>query len=143
MTAISSHLKRNAGELRASAALPASGAYDTAANATVLDVQTVHDVTLYCKYTPGATGGRFKLEVLASDDGVDYATLEVLDGSTLSAGVIDSGALQTRSPASSGTTVEHRAYDFNVRRAGWIKVIACEAGVTGTPGTLRVRAVTS
>jgi len=122
---------------RASAALPAAGAYDTAGTATAVSVLDRDFVSIWCTYTRGAADGRAKVKVIASaDDGTTYATVLVTDGTTPSA-AMPSYSDERNLPVSTGATAEEWMLPpLDVSCFTHIKVLGAESGVTGTPGAL-------
>lgn len=123
--------------LRASAALPASGAYDTTANMTAMSVLESDWVELYITYTRGAAGGACQFKVLSSPDGgTTYFERTVEDGSSLSSGAMDVFTAVHKLPVAAGASAELRTYIVPVDTATHVKVIFAEYGNTGTPGTV-------
>lgn len=123
---------------RASAALPASGAYDTSPAALSLNPQT-QTVTLWCTYTRGTGGGYAGLRPELSPDGVTWYAAPLVDGTlTTSApyGSLPLLAAQYNLPAPSSGAAFRIAVSLDVAGARFFRVGAAEVGQSGTPGTL-------
>lgn len=130
--------------LRASGALPASGAWDTAPDDDSPPlVSDFAEVTFFADYTVGGSGGACELRFEGSpvSSGDDWYPLEeVLDTAAASlSGQSLPIPLRTASVIVTGT---QRAPGHTVRLGGFerVRVLARETGNTGAPGTLRVRA---
>ena len=134
--------------LRASAALPAAGAWD--ATPTELNVFGASTVTLSFSYTRGAAGGAFDWQLWTSIysvvGNVPAGAQEWVAESVLAVGAVAAG-VDTQSLAqrdyqtytSQGAAVE--AFVFGpIELAGVerIRIRARESGAVGTPGTLQI-----
>ena len=130
-------------ELRAEAALPASGAWDDASTATVLRVHDLSQVSLFADYTEGDTGGgvEYRVEVSPVSDGDDwYPAEEVIDETAVaSSGEARIFPVRTASMRLNGTQAAP-VHTIDVGGADRVRVLAREVGVTATPGDLRIRA---
>lgn len=129
--------------LRASAALPAAGAWDAGASATELRVHDLSQVTLFATYTEGTSGGavEYRVEVSPVSSGDDWCPAEEVIDETA---VVASGEarifpVRTASMRLNSTQTAP-AHTIDVGGAERVRVLAREVGVTGTPGTFRVRA---
>ena len=135
--------------MRASAALPAAGAWD--ATPTEQNVAGARSVTLSFTYTQGAAGGAFDWQVQASPysiaANVPAGAGEWADEALYSAGAVAGGAdtqslvqaeYQTFDPT--GAAAETFVYgpfeiDHTIER---IRIPCRESGQVGSPGTLAV-----
>lgn len=124
---------------RASAALPAAGAYDSAP--TSVPVQHADEVTLYLAYAQGGAGGACALKIdVSPDQGTTWHALTVLD-STLTVSTpnatMNAYAQVLQFPAGSGN------YCYTLATGGvpLLRVRAAETGNTAAPGTLSVKLV--
>jgi hypothetical protein len=125
---------------RASAALPASGAYDLAP--ATIEMGTSSRVRLFCKYTRGAAGGAFKLKVARSDDGgTTFIDDTVIDGTSLSSGALNVFTLELKFPVAAGAPQESRNFLIEAEIETLVRVAFAEYGNTGSPGTLEVTMV--
>lgn len=126
--------------LRASAALPAAGAYDVAP--TPVAVGAAARLRLFCTYTRGAAGGAFALKIQRSHDGgTTFVDDTVIDGTSLSAGAVNVFTLALKFPVAAGAGAEARGFLVEVDADTHVRVAAAEYGVTGTPGTLAITGV--
>lgn len=125
---------------RASAALPAAGAYDTAGSVTAIDVLRGDAVELFVSYTRGAAGGAPKFKVLVSDDNILFYERTVEDGASLSSGAMLVFTAEHKLPAAASASAELRTYVIDVSTCGWAKFLFAEYGNTGSPGTLAATA---
>jgi len=131
---------------RASAALPAAGAWDAAP----LEISCpMHGrMTLFLSYTRGAAGGAFDFQLQASPYSAATAGVQnwfnesEFAAAVLAAGVDSQSRLQREyvTYLSQGAAIENVVYGpielgASVER---IRVPARESGVVGTPGTLHV-----
>jgi hypothetical protein len=135
--------------LRASAALPAAGAWDTAP--TESPVANADNMTLSFTYTRGAAGGAFdwqlEVSIYAVTANVPAGASEWVTESLYAAGAVAAGADTTslvqrelQSYTSQGAVAEDFVFgpivlDRTVER---VRVRAKESGVVGTPGTLSI-----
>ena len=136
-------------QVRASAALPAAGAWD--ATPLELAVAYAQQITLFFTYTRGAAGGAFDFQLEVSP--YSLAALapaganEWADGSAYAVGAVAAGADTTSlvqdeivSFTSQGAAAESFVFGPIEVRGGIERIrIPCrESGVVGTPGTLQV-----
>lgn len=139
----------NPATLRAAAALPAAGAWDT--SPTEVPIIAADYVTLYMTYTRGAAGGGFDFQLQYSPYYADLAGVEDwFESSAYSVAAVALGADSISQIAteyvrftSQGATAENFIFgpvrlERTVER---LRVIAKEHGVVGTPGTLHIVAV--
>lgn len=130
-------------ELRADAALPASGAWDDASEATVLRVHDLSQVSVFVDYTEGTSGGgvEYRIESSPVSDGDDwYPAEEVIDETAVaSSGEARIFPVRTASMRLAGTQAGP-VHTIDVGGAERVRVLAREVGVTATPGDFRVRA---
>lgn len=141
--AIASNIKGGPRAVRASAALPAAGAYDTEASATLVDTRGARQLEVFVDYTRGAAGGQCTLKVLAyNDDPAPTNGYErtVLDGASLASGVVNAWTLQVKLPVAAGAALERRSVIFDVGTAAYVRVLFAELGVPATPGTVAATA---
>ena len=134
---------------RASAALPAAGAFDAAP--IEMPCPYTDWIMFYLSYTRGAVGGDTQFRVEVSPYSSDLAGVENwFRASVFAAGAVVSGLdslshLQRGSIeyGSTGAAIENVVYGpFNLSKtAERIRFVAAESGVVGTPGTLHVVAV--
>ncbi len=126
--------------IRASAALPASGNYDTAGATFRVNVRDRDVASLWCEYTRGAASGAAAIKVFGScDDGVTYAQCTVVDPSSYATGTQLLAAAIFKLPVSASASAEEWIVpNIDVSAFTHIQVLAAEYGVTGTPGTLQV-----
>lgn len=132
--------------LRASAALPAAGAYDAAP--TAIEVMGWTEITLLCAYTRGAAGGsvRFKVEFSYDNAPTVFYQTTLYQSGALAAGADVNSLLQredftyTSTAAGIERFVYHLELPSNVKT---LRLTAREVGVVGTPGTFAVNAMLS
>jgi len=134
--------------LRASAALPAAGAWDTAP--TEQNVAGGEELRLSLTYTRGAAGGAFEFQVEVSIYSVaanvpagasEWVTQALFEPDTIAAGSDAVSLIQRESV--SYTSTGAAAEDFfpspiSLQGIERIRVRARETGVVGTPGTLSI-----
>lgn len=126
--------------VRASAVLPASGAYDS--SPTTIEVDFAREVEVYITYTRGAAGGAFQVKVLTSADNVTFCERTVIDGNSLASGAMNVYTASYKFPVAASGSAENRSLIVNVNTTKFIQFVFAEYGVTGTPGTLAAVAVT-
>lgn len=135
--------------LRASAALPAAGAWDTTPTET--PVAGAENITLSFTYTRGAAGGAFDWQMEVSIYAVvgnvpagasEWVTESIYAGGAVVAGADTTSTVQRelQSYTSQGAAAEDFSFgpialDKTVER---VRVRARESGVAGTPGTLSI-----
>jgi len=135
--------------VRASAVLPAAGAFDAAP--LELPCPGAESVILYLSYTRGAAGGDMYFNVSLSPYAVDQAAVQNwFRASVFAAGGVVSGAdslsnLQRGAVeyGSTGAAIENVVYGplaLN-KSAQRLRVAFAEAGVIGTPGTVHAVAL--
>lgn len=124
---------------RASAALPASGAYDT--TPTKVDLSPyAQTLTVWATYTRGDTNGAARIKPEVSPDGVTWYRATLVDTSTIG-GTAPDGVLATRAlaydlPVPAGASALLTSHTVDVRGARFFRCAAAEVGAVGTPGTL-------
>lgn len=138
--------------LRASAALPAAGAWD--ATPTESSSAFVENATLTFTYTRGAANGAFDWQLWTSPYSVaanvpagaeEWSCESVYAGGVLAAGVDTQSRVQREyqtyeeenTGAAESFTYGPIAFNGTIER---IRVRARESGVAGTPGTLQITA---
>ena len=129
--------------MRASAALPAAGAYDAAPLA--IECMGWTHMTLLCTYTRGALGGAvtFYLDLSYGPAPTVYYRMTCYQAGALAVGadVASNVQRETLTYGSQGAAAERFAYDLiipsNIKN---IRLAAAESGVVGTPGTFAVNA---
>jgi hypothetical protein len=131
------------GTARASAALPAAGAFDT--TPTVLESSEYETVTFFCKYTRGAAGGKTKLRVDVSPEssGSNWYQASALAVGTVASGSDNASLIQRDGVeyGSTGAAAEMFVYGpIRIDNASRTRIAAAESGVVGTPGTLEILA---
>ncbi len=125
--------------IRASAALAASGAYDS--TPTVIACAALAGIEVCITYTRGTTGGAFKMKISVSDDGgTTFFDRTVIDGSSLSSGALNVFTEELKFPVASSGSAERRSFIIDVGQATHLAVNFAEYGATGTPGTLKATA---
>jgi len=136
-------------EARASAALPAAGAFD--ASPTELVCADMEFVLLYITYTRAGAGGAVTFKVEVSPRTADDATLEdwyqagILAGGAVAAGSDTTSAIQREEVEYQATGAGAETFVYgpielrsNVER---IRIPCAESGAVGTPGTVQITAV--
>lgn len=131
---------------RASAALPAAGAWD--ATPTVVAIPQLARLVLYISYTRGAAGGAMDFQLQVSPYSATAAGVQnFFNQSEYSAAVLAAGVdSQSRIQAeyitfqSQGAAIENVVYGPVELGAGVerIMVRARESGVVGNPGTVHI-----
>jgi len=141
----------NVQEARASAALPAAGAWD--ATPTVMPCAYFEGVQLGFTYTRGALGGAFGWQIEVSLYSVaanvpagasEWITESIYAAGAVAAGVDTTSLVQRelQSYTSQGAAAEDFVYTVRFHTpVERIRVRAQESGVAGTPGTLQIEAV--
>lgn len=142
----------NVQEVRASAALPAAGAWDAAP--TELACPFFDNVVLTFTYTRGAAGGAFDWQLETSPysriadapaGAAEWATEPIYASGVVVAGADTTSLVQRelQSYGSQGAAAE--SIDFGpisfAKAIERVRVRARESGVVGTPGTLQIEAV--
>ncbi len=135
---VPSYAKTTGDVIRASAVLPASGAYDTAGASFIMNVNDRDTVSLWCTYTRGAASGAAKIKLYGScDNGTTYAACTVVDPASYSAGTQTLVGADFKLPVATGASAEQWIVpNVDVSAFTHIMVLGAEHGVTGTPGTL-------
>jgi hypothetical protein len=129
---------------RASAVLPAAGAWD--ASPTEMDCPGFREVLLSLTYTEGAVGGAvdIKIEVSPDSTGNTWHQLSVKDVGVLVPGadVVSDVQREEVSYDPTGATAERFVYG-PIEIGGTVermRVFAQESGVVGNPGTCEIEA---
>jgi hypothetical protein len=122
--------------VRESAALAASGAFDTPISKPLSSY--AKSVTLWCTYTRGASGGCCKLRPEISLDGVTWYRPTLAQSSSAAApfGTVPLLAQQYEGPVPANGSPLYFAVPLDVAGARFIRIAAAESGATGSPGTL-------
>lgn len=129
---------------RASAALPAAGAWDTAP--TELLSAGMDWIMLILTYTRGAAGGacEFRVEVSPDSSGTRWARASLYDPGILAAGADVDSAVQREEFTYAAIAAGAETFLYGPLHLGGhverIRIPAHETGVVGTPGTLAVEA---
>ena len=135
--------------VRASAALPAAGAYD--ATPLELHCSKFDFVTFYVSYTRGAAGGAVDLALQVSPRSTDLAGVEdwfqqsILAGGAVVANADTTSLIQREavSYGATGAAIENFVYG-PVELRGTVerlRVPCAESGAVGSPGTAHIVAV--
>lgn len=123
---------------RASAALPAAGAYD-ASPVTIPDNQGA-EVTFYFDYTRGGAAGAFQYKIENSIDGVNWYQQASVQELPIVAGT-DLVAVSQRASISytaTGASKESFSSETLTVASTYIRILAKETGNVGSPGTLAI-----
>lgn len=131
-------LKSDPITVRATAALPAAGAYDS--SPTVIDTGNYSTLELRVTYTRGGVGGSCKFMVQIGSDSAQgtFFTRTVDDGTINATGsksfsnIYQSEKLYTPT----GAGAESYTYIIDVSDVRYVKIPFAEAGAVGTPGTV-------
>lgn len=141
---------RNPVVMKASAALPAAGAWDTP---TVQSIFGTRGLTLSFTYTPGAAGGAFDYQIELSPYSmaalVPTGAAEWITEGIYAAGIVAAGVdTQSREQRefqtyqATGVAAEDYQMDYELQAPyERIRIRTRESGVAGTPGTLQVTMV--
>jgi hypothetical protein len=126
--------------IRASAALPAAGAYDTAGATFRANVSDRDTVSLWCEYTRGAASGGAAIKVYGScDNGTTYALCAIVDPTSYSSGTQTLIGAIFKLPLATGASAEEWIVpNIDVSAFTHIQVLSAEYGITATPGTLQI-----
>ncbi len=131
--------------LRASAALPAAGAWDTP---TASFCSSARTALLSFTYTRGAAGGAFDFQIQTSIFSIaanvpagagEWQTETLYDAGAVAAGVDSQSRLQREYQTYQATGAAAETFIFGpveIDGAERIRVTVRESGVVGTPGTL-------
>lgn len=126
------------GTARASAALPAAGAYDS--SPTSIATNNFNEFTPLFKYTRGGAAGAVTYKVEISNDNSNWYQIGELKSGTTTAGS-DTVDLQQRAEisytATSASAESFTGPTFTVA-ADWFRIVCKESGNAGAPGTLAV-----
>lgn len=135
--------------VRASAALPAAGAWDAAP--TELFISGADVVTIQFGYTRGAAGGAFDFQlqtsIYAVAANVPAGAGEWADGMAYSVGVVAAGvdtasAMQAEYVVCQATGAAQEVFQFTLQALGGtverLRIPCRESGVVGNPGTLAI-----
>ena len=134
---------------RASAALPAAGAWDAAP--TELFVSGADTVTVQFSYTRGGAGGsfgfQFQTSIYSVAANVPAGAAAWADGMAYAVGVIVAGAdtasaMQAEYVVCQATGAAQEVFQFTLQGLGGtverLRIPCCEVGNVGAPGTLQV-----
>lgn len=137
--------------LRASAALPAAGAWD--ATPTEQNVAGADFVTFHFTYTRGAAGGAFDWQLQTSAYSVaanvpagaaEWVNESVYDAGVLAAGADTQSRVQREYQTYQATAAAAEGFTFGALELRGtierIRIRARESGAVGTPGTLQIAA---
>jgi hypothetical protein len=132
--------------MRASAALPAAGAYD--ATPTVIECMGWTHMTLLCAYTRGAANGAvtFYLDFSYGLAATTYYRMTCYAPGAVAAGADTASLLQreTLTYTSQAADIEYFTYDLEIpSNVKNIRLSARESGVAGTPGTFAANVIFS
>jgi hypothetical protein len=128
---------------RASAALPAAGAYDAAP--TEMHCVGFETCALFISYTRAGVGGdmQFRVEVSPDSTGAVWHRSSLYAPGAVASGADSVSNLQ-REDVEYGSTaagLEAVMYGpFDLRGASRMRVPCCESGAVGTPGTAAIEA---
>lgn len=125
---------------RASALLPASGDWDASPTALPLDAHTT-TCTAWVTYARGADGGRVAVRAEISPDGERWYATTIGAGSLTPAGPVSTmelAVLVYLGPVPDDDGELRFAVSFDTAGARHIRLLASEAGVTATPGTVAI-----
>lgn len=125
---------------RASAALPAAGAYD--ATPTEMVCVGAEFVTLYFTYTRGGAGGAFNFQVEVSPDATNWYDTATYEVGVLAAGADNTNRIQREITIyqAIGATAEMFVHG-PVPLGGTVetmRITCAESGAVGTPGTVEI-----
>ncbi len=125
--------------VRASAILPAAGAYDT--SPTTIAAENNSEFVFLISYTRGAAGGAVTAKVEFSDDGVTWFQTGHLNAPVFAAGSDSIFGLQRSvlNYQATGASQENFLTPSFTVAARWCRISLKESGVVGTPGTASVR----
>lgn len=135
--------------LRASAALPAAGAWDAAPTETF--VTNAEHITLSFTYTRGAAGGAFNWQMETSIYSVaanvpagasEWVTESIYQGGAVVAGADTTSTVQRELQSYTSTAAGAEDFVFGPialnKTVERVRIRARETGVVGTPGTLSI-----
>jgi len=128
---------------RASAALPAAGAYDAAP--TEMHCAGFETCALFISYTRGAAGGdmQFRVEVSPNSAGTVWNRSSVYSPGAVASGADTTSNLQREAIEYGSTAAGAELFvygPFDLRGASRMRVPCCESGAVGTPGTAAIEA---
>lgn len=128
---------------RASAALPAAGAFDT--SPTVMRCPAFQKVTLFIEYTRGGAGGKVKVKIETSpvNTGDVWHMPDLYNPATPVAGADSVSPIQREYLEYGATGAAIEKHEIPVYLGGAVERlrIACaESGAVGTPGTCKITA---
>ena len=133
---------------RASAALPAAGAWD--ATPTTIITAGADRLTLFLNYTRGAAGGAVDIQILASPysiaglvpaGGAQWVTMTLYESGGVVAGADSQSLIQREYLTYTSQAAAAEAFTYgplDISGIERIQVRARESGVVGTPGTLQI-----
>ena len=127
--------------LRASAVLPAAGAFDPISSAVAASLGDYSEAEIRVTYTRGAAGGKCAMTVWVSDReagtygarSIDDGTIDTADNVTSYSQVYVSAKVFPEPLDNAPLTV---TYLVRVDTARYMKVLFSEVGIPGTPGTV-------
>ena len=124
------------GTARASAVLPAAGAYDT--SPTAICMNTTREVAFLISYTRGGVAGAVTYKIEMTNDGTNwYQCADVMEAAVVAGS--DSLNLQQRSAFSytaTGGSAEKFMSQSYVVSATFVRIVFKESGNVGAPGTV-------
>lgn len=126
------------GTARASAALPAAGAYDLAPES--LATNNYNEFTPMFSYTRGGAAGSVTYKVEISNDKTNWYQISEMKSGTLAAGSDTVDLLQRAEityTATSASAENFTGPTFTVA-ANWFRIVCKESGNAGAPGTVSV-----
>lgn len=128
---------------RASAALPAAGAWDAAP--TEMACPGFESCTLYISYTRAAAGGdmRFRIDVSPNSTGTVWHRASIYAPGAVASGSdtvsnLQRDAVEYGSTAAGAETVVYGPLD--IRGSERLRVACAESGAVATPGTVSIEA---
>ncbi len=125
----------NTGTARASAALPAAGAYDS--SPTPIAGDTYKKVCFFISYTRGGAGGAVTYKVELSNDAITWYQFSELQSTATVTGS-DTVDLQQRAEVkytSTGASAERFVTPTFLISSKYFRIVMKESGAVGTPGT--------
>lgn len=126
--------------LRASAALPAAGAWDSTPLTIAMPMREL--LFLFCTYTRGGVGGAvdIQIQVSPSSSGTTWASIATVNVGTITAGSDVQSRVQRGyyTYQATGASAESFAIALRILIPERIRVLAKESGAVGSPGTLAI-----
>ena len=131
--------------LRASAVLPAAGAFDPISSAVAASLGDYSEAEIRVTYTRGAAGGQCAMIVSVADaEGGVYAARSIDDGAIAASGPVSFSNLYVSAknfPAPASADPLTVTYLIRVDTARWCKVQFAEVGKVASPGTVYAECV--